>query len=193
MSAPLTQQAAEQLALEGHTLAVFGGLTPDGLEQQGSHQQLQLLWLHPDCAAWGTWLTPATAGPAPAPRAFAACEAIRGGSSLLVYGGCVSGSVSGTVNADVGVFDGYVLMCVYVLDQASLVWAKVPTRPLNQPPRVGHVMVGPSTCPGPRKQVLSCLRRSPVTGHEEFLLLGGCGMDGLADFVPYVLDLETYM
>lgn len=184
-------QQAEQLMRTGYTIAVFGGLLPDGSEQSTAHGQLHILWLHPD-ASWGVWLHPDTTGPAPAPRAYACCAGIHSGTQLLVYGGCVTGSMTGTVQADVGVFDGYLLMCIYLLDTASLTWSRVPTKPMNEPPKPGHVMLGPSTCPGPRKKALSCLRTNPVTGHEEFVLLGGCGVDGLADFVPYSLNLDTF-
>lgn len=183
-------QHAQQLTSAGHTLLVFGGLQRDGCELLAD-EQLQVLWLHPD-ATWGMWLQPRTTGPAPAPRAFACCAAIHDSSQLLVYGGSVNGSITGTVQSDVGAFDGYLLLCVYVLDAATLTWVRMPTRPLNEPPRPGHVMLGPSTCPGPRKQALSCLRANSVTGREEFMVLGGCSVDGLADFVPYSLNLDTF-
>lgn len=185
-------QQAQQLVLTGHALAVFGGLMPDGSEQPSVQEQLHILWLHPD-ADWGLWVCPSTTGDAPAPRAFACCAGISGGSQLLVYGGSVHCSMAGTVQSDVGEFGGYLLLCVYLLDTATLTWSRVPTRPLNEPPRHGHVMLGPSTCPGPRKRALSCLRVNPVTGQEEFMLLGGCGVDGLADFVPYSLNLDTFL
>lgn len=188
-AAPVSQQA-QQLVPQGHTLAVFGGLLPHGTEQ-AINEQLHVLWLSPD-ATWGVWLHPSTTGPAPAPRAFSCCAGIHGGTQLLVYGGWVNGSMSGTVQTDVGKFDGYLLLCVYLLDTATLSWSRVPTRPLNEPPQPGHVMLGPSTCPGPRKQALSCLRLNPETGRQDFMLLGGCGVDGLADFVPYSLDLRTF-
>jgi hypothetical protein len=31
-----------------------------------------------------------------------------------------------------------------------------------------------------------------VSGNEEFVVLGGCGSDGLADYVPYALDLISF-
>jgi hypothetical protein len=170
---------------------VFGGLLPDGAQQQTVQEQLHILWLHPD-ASWGVWRQPGTTGPAPAPRAYACCAAVYDSTQLLVYGGRVSGSISGTVQADVRVVDGYLLLCVYLLDTDTLTWSCVPTRPLNEPPKPGHAMLGPSTCPGPRKEALSCIRLEPSTGREEFVLLGGCGVDGLADFVPYSLNLETF-
>jgi hypothetical protein len=191
-TAPSTaEQQAQELIAKGHTLAVFGGLLPSGCEQDSAQGQLHILWLHAD-GTWGVWLHPATEGPTPAPRAFACCAGIYGGTQLLVYGGLVNGSMTGTVQSDVGVFNGVLLLCIYLLDTATLSWSRVPTRPLNEPPRPGHVMLGPSTCPGPRKKALSCLRTNPVTGREEFMLLGGCGTDGLADFVPYSLNLETF-
>lgn len=189
-SSPAAAPAPQQLASQGHTLAVFGGLLADGTEQ-ACDDQLHVLWLAPD-ATWGVWLHPSTTGPAPAPRAYACCAGTQGGTQLLVYGGWVNGSMSGTVQSDVGVFDGYLLLCVYLLDTATLSWSRVATRPLNEPPRPGHVMLGPSTCPGPRRKALSCLQVNPVTGLQEFMLLGGCGVDGLADFVPYSLDLQTF-
>ena len=39
---------------------------------------------------------------------------------------------------------------------------------------------------------MSFVRVSPVTGGEEFVVLGGCGSDGLADFVPYALDVTSF-
>lgn len=185
------QQQHHHLAATGHILAVFGGLLPDGCEQSPEQQQLHVLWLHPD-GSWGVWLHPSASGAAPAPRAYSCCAAIRDSTQLLVYGGWVHGSHTGTVQSDVGVFDGYLLLCVYVFDCASLTWSQVPTKPLNEAPRPGHTMIGPSTCPGPRKQALSCTRTNPATGREEFVVLGGCGADGLADFVPYSLNLETF-
>lgn len=186
------QQQLQQLVCAGHTLLVFGGLQPDGCEQRADDEdQLHVLWLHPD-ATWGVWVHPSTTGPAPAPRAYACCAAIYDSTQLLVYGGLVNGSITGTVQSDVGEFGGYLLMCIYLLDPATLSWRRVPTRPLNEPPRSGHAMLGPSTCPGPRKQVLSCMRTNPATGKQEFMLLGGCGADGLADFVPYSLNLESF-
>jgi hypothetical protein len=185
------EQQAQELIAKGHTLAVFGGLLPSGCEQDSAGDQLHILWLHPDFT-WGAWLHPATTGPAPAPRAFSCCAGIHDCTQLLVYGGLVYGSMTGTVQSDVGVFDGFLLLCVYLLDTATLAWSRVPTRPLNEPPRPGHMMLGPSTCPGPRKKALSCLRTNPATGREEFVLLGGCGTDGLADFVPYALELDTF-
>lgn len=181
---------SSQLVPQGHTLAVFGGLLPDGAEQAPG-DQLHVLWLSPD-AKWGVWVHPSTTGPAPAPRAYSCSAGIHGGTQLLVYGGWVNGSITGTAQADVVEVDGYALLCVYVLDTATLSWSRVPMLPLNEPPRPGHVMLGPSTCPGPRKKALSCLRVNPLTGQQEFMLLGGCGVDGLADFVPYSLNLQTY-
>jgi hypothetical protein len=112
---------------------------------------------------------------------------------VIVYGGMVSGSMTGTIGADVGVVNGYLLMFVYMLDVANLTWSRHATWPTNEPPKQGHVMVGPSSCPGPRRQVLSVVRESPVSGAEELMILGGCGNDGLADFVPYSLDVENFM
>jgi hypothetical protein len=184
-------QLAQQVTPAGHTFAVFGGLLRDGSEQPDSRDQLHILWLHPD-ATWGVWLHPSTTGNRPAPRAFACCAAIHNSTQLLVYGGVANGSMAGTVQSDVGLFDGYLLLCVYILDMDTLDWFRVPTRPLNEPPKPGHVMLGISTCPGPRKRALSCLRINPVTRQQEFMLLGGCGVDGLADFVPYSLNLQTF-
>jgi hypothetical protein len=184
-------QLAQQVTPTGHTVAVFGGLLPDGSEQPHSSDQLHILWLHPD-ATLGVWLHPSTTGHCPAPRAFACCAGICHGTQLLVYGGAANGSMACTVQTDVGLFDGYLLLCVYILDTDTLHWFLQPTRPLNEPPRPGHVMLGISTCPGPRKRALSCLRVNPVSGQQEFMLLGGCGLDGLADFVPYSLNLQTF-
>eukprot|EP00878_Enallax_costatus_P010507 GHUV01010970.1.p1 GENE.GHUV01010970.1~~GHUV01010970.1.p1 ORF type:complete len:526 (+),score=164.37 GHUV01010970.1:438-2015(+) len=157
----------------------------------GGHQ-LYVLWLAAD-ATWGVWLQVETTGHAPEPRAYACCQATRNSSQLLIFGGWTHGSIEGTINADLSVVDGYLLLCVYLLDVNSLAWTRQPTWPLDEVPRPGHVMIGPSTCPGPRKQAMCCSRVSPVTGHEEFVVLGGCGSDGLASCVPYALDLETYV
>ncbi|KAF6261846.1 hypothetical protein COO60DRAFT_726342 [Scenedesmus sp. NREL 46B-D3] len=92
---------------------------------------------------------------------------------MIVYGGWSNGSIQGTVDADVSAVDGYLLMCIYLLDVNSLTWRRQPTLPLDEAPKPGHAMAGPSTCPGPRKQAMSCVRRSPVSGHEEFMVLGG--------------------
>eukprot|EP00775_Hariotina_reticulata_P013606 gene13606-13731_t len=166
--AAVQQQAGDtNLCSTGHTFVVFGGLTPDGRDQAAT--QLYVLWLAAD-AGWGTWLLVATTGPAPAPRAFACCEALSGGTEVLVYGGWTNGSLSGTVAADVSEYDGDLLLCVYLLDANSLTWVRQPTRPVNEPPRV-----------------------SPVTGQQEFVVLGGCGSDGMADLVPYALDTTTFV
>jgi hypothetical protein len=111
---------------------------------------------------------------------------------MIVYAGWANGSIQGTVDADVSVVDGFLLLCIYMLDVNTLTWRRQPTWPLNKPPKPGHVMAGPSTCPRPRKQAMSCVRLSPVSGNEEFMVLGGCGSDGLADFVPYALDLTNF-
>lgn len=174
---------------QGHTLVTFGGLTPDDASPGG--RQLHVLWLAAD-ASWGVWLKVDTTGHAPEPRAYACCQAFRNNSQLVVYGGWANGSIEGTIGADVAVVDGFLLLCVHLFDVNNLVWTRKPTLPLNEPPRPGHVMIGPSTCPGPRKQAMSCTRVSPATGHEELIVMGGCGSDGLASCVPYALDLETF-
>lgn len=183
------QPTCADAACSGHTLLLFGGLAPDDSESGG--RQLHVLWLAQD-ATWGVWLALTTSGNAPEPRAYACCQAVSNGHTVIVYGGWANGSIQGTLNADVSTVDGYLLLCIYLLDVNSLAWKRQPTRPLNEPPKLGHVMVGPSTCPGPRKQAMCSSRISPTTGHEEFVVLGGCGSDGLADFVPYVLDLVTF-
>ncbi|KAF6250346.1 hypothetical protein COO60DRAFT_889728 [Scenedesmus sp. NREL 46B-D3] len=183
------QQGGTDPALSGHTLLLFGGLTPDNTELGG--QQLHALWLAHD-GSWGVWVPLRASGAAPAPRAYACCQAVSAGLTMIVYGGWSNGSIQGTVDADVSAVDGYLLMCIYLLDVNSLTWRRQPTLPLDEAPKPGHAMAGPSTCPGPRKQAMSCVRRSPVSGHEEFMVLGGCGSDGLADFVPYALDLTSF-
>jgi hypothetical protein len=37
------------------------------------------------------------------------------------------------------------------------------------------------------------LQVNPVTGQQEFVVLGGFGIDGLADLVPYALDTTTFV
>jgi hypothetical protein len=181
--------AAADLACSGHTLLLFGGLTPDNTELGG--QQLHALWLSQD-GSWGAWIPLQTSGPAPAPRAYSCCQAVSAGHTMIVYAGWANGSIQGTIDADVSVVDGYLLLCIYLLDVNTLTWRRQPTWPLSDPPKPGHVMAGPSTCPGPRKQAMSCVRWSPVSGNEEFVVLGGCGSDGLANFVPYALDLTSF-
>jgi hypothetical protein len=143
----------------GFTFVVFGGLTPDGLDLGGA--QLSVLWLAPD-VSWGTWLMVTTSGPAPAPRAYSCCEALPGGTQVLVYGGLTNGSLPGTVAADVSDYDGHLLLCVYLLDANSLRWIRQATRPMNESSGVGQVMAARSTCPGPRKLALSCCRVSSI-------------------------------
>ncbi|KAF8058322.1 hypothetical protein HT031_005638 [Scenedesmus sp. PABB004] len=180
----------DDAACAGSTLLVMCGLCPDGAEAGGG--ELHALWLAPG-GGWGVWHRAAAGGAPPAPRAYACAKAVSGGRRVLLYGGCVGGSLEGIVEADVSEVGGYLLLCVYVLDANDLTWRREPTRPLGEPPRPGHDMAGPSTCPGPRKQAMCCARASPVTGHEELVVLGGCGADGLASYVPYALDLTTFI
>ena len=175
----------------GHTVLFYGGISLLG-DELGSSEELQLLWLAP-AGDWGVWLTVPARGEGPGPRVQHCAHALHKGSNVTVYGGMVAGSMAGTIGADVGEVKGYLLMFVYMLDVGSLTWSRHPTWPMNEPPKPGHEMVGPSSCPGPRRQVLSVVRVNPVSGAEELMILGGCGKDGLADFVPYSLDVENLM
>lgn len=37
------------------------------------------------------------------------------------------------------------------------------------------------------------LQVSPVTGQQEFVVLGGHGSDGMSDLVPHALDTATFL
>jgi hypothetical protein len=187
---PLGLPADKWCVTAGHTLLVYGGCDR-AAQEQGSDTELQLLWLASD-GSWGAWLRVEATGEAPGPRAAHAAQPLRGGRQVVVYGGTVGGTMQGTVAHDVGVVKGYLLLSLYTLDVLTATWQKHYTWPLNEPPKPGHAMIGPSTCPGPRRSVLSATRVSPVTGVEELVVLGGCGTDGLADFVPYALDMNTF-
>ncbi|CAL8467742.1 g7280 [Coccomyxa elongata] len=153
---------------DGELLFCFGGYNTIG-EEFGANSTF-VLWAAYDGSAY-VWVPVKTTGQPPSPRFHHSSDSFDDGRKVVVFGG------EGYRLDDAGEGPS---PCVYILDVDNLTWQRCNT----------HSPVEEHS-PGTRSLHVTTVRRSPVTGREELVVVGGYCASLLAEMKPFTLDLQT--